>query len=109
MESTVTETVKIWGVQTDWPKHNLAKFLDELDHVYHGIPFEFRPTAEIDFEPYYDCAGDSYAQVRVTYERPENPEESAKRMGDERRNWMEQLEAARERVTYCTARLDEAA
>lgn len=103
---TVTETAKIWGVQTELPEHNLAKFLDELDNVYHNIPFEFRPSAEIDFDPYFDCAGDSYPQVRITYERPEAPEEVALRVGDDRKRWMDQLEEARERVTYCTAQLD---
>jgi hypothetical protein len=104
--STVTEVAKIWGVATELPEHSLGKFLDELDHVYYSIPSDCRASAEIDFDPYIDCAGDSYPQVRITYERPETPAEKAKRTGDERAHWMEQLENARERVDYCTKQLD---
>lgn len=105
MTITTTENVKVWGVRGEMPEHNLAKFLDELGHVYHSIPFGNRPYAEIDFEPYYEL-GEHYAQVRVTYERPERPEETTKRLVDERVHWNAQLEEARRRVDYCAAQID---
>jgi hypothetical protein len=104
--NTVTEKVKVWGVHDEFPEPNLGKFLDELDHVYYSIPAELRASAIIDFDPYYDCAGDAYAQVRITYDRPATPEDIALWTADARKNWMDQLEEARERVAYCTAQLD---
>lgn len=107
MEHTVTETVKVWGVRTEFPEHKLGKFLDEVECVYYNIPTEHRASAEIDFEPYFDCAGESYPQVRITYERPESQEEANSRADEDRKRWMEQLEQARERVTYCEAQLND--
>jgi len=102
----VTENAKVYGVTTDAPEHNLARFLDEMDNVYHNIPFEYRPSAMIHFEPYHDCAGDVYEQVRVTYERPETPDETSGRLAGEYENWSKQLEQARKRVAYCIAQID---
>lgn len=104
MTDKVTVTAKVWGVRSTMPETNLGKFLDELDHVYYSIPAEFRSSAEIDFEPSCEY-GEYYNQVTVTYERDETPEETTKRLDDERKHWGSQLNAARDRVAYCEAQI----
>ena len=101
-------TVRHWGVCSDEQNavpSSLMAFRHELDKAIAEIPPEYLDSAEIDFRHDYEF-GESYDACRITYERPETPEETAARIDGERAHWSEQLASARERVTYCTAQLD---
>lgn len=105
--TTITETALNWSVAGDrQAPHGLDEVLLLLNEARLAIPAEYRSTAEIDFEPYFDCAGDSYPQIRITYERPETVEEAAARVASERAHWGDQLKAATDRVAYCLAQVD---
>lgn len=104
--NTITETALNWSVAVDrQAPHGLDEVLLLLNEARLSIPAEYRQTAEIDFEPYFDCAGDSYPQIRITYERPETDEETAERIAGERGHWEGQLHQARSRVDYCLAQI----
>lgn len=107
MMAMITETVLDWSVAGDrQAPHGLDEVLLMLEEARTSIPVEHRATAEIDFDPYFDCAGDSYPQVRVTYTRPETEGEAALRIENERVHWGDQLKASTERVAYCLAQID---
>lgn len=104
--ATITETALNWSVAGDMQApHNLDDVLRLLTEARLSIPKEYRAGAEIDFDPYYDCAGETYAQVRITYERPETKEEAVERVRREREHWEEQMREATYRVAYCEAQL----
>lgn len=103
----ITETVLDWSVDGDrQAPHALDEVLLMLEEARTSIPVEHRATAEIDFDPYFDCAGDSYPQVRVTYTRPESADEAERRIEEERAHWGDQMKAATDRVAYCLAQID---
>jgi hypothetical protein len=105
--ATVTETVVTWSVASDMQApHSLDEVLLLLNEARLSIPAEYRSVAEIDFDPYFDCAGDYYPQVSVTYERPETEEEAALRLENERAHWGDQMKAATDRVAFCLAQID---
>ena len=105
--TTITETALNWSVAGDrQAPHGLVEVLLLLNEARLSIPAEYRSTAEIDFEPYFDCAGDSYPQNHITYERPETSEEASARVATERAHWGGQLKAATDRVAYCLAQVD---
>lgn len=107
MMTTITETALNWSVAGDrQAPHGLDEVLLLLNEARLSIPAEYRSTAEIDFEPYFDCAGDSYPQIRITYERPETPEETETRAANERAHWDDQLNQARSRVDFCLGKID---
>ena len=106
-EISTTVTVRYWGACNDGKRapHRLVEFKDALDAAIAEIPREHLGSATIEFEPDFEY-GEAYSAVRITYERPETPEETAARIDGERAHWIEQLASARDRVTYCTAQLD---
>ncbi|PWE52304.1 hypothetical protein DEM27_31690 [Metarhizobium album] len=105
--TTITETALNWSVAGDrQAPHGLDEVLLLLNKARLSIPAEYRSTAEIDFEPYFDCAGDSYPQIRITYERPATEQEAATLVASERAHWGDQLNQARSRVDYCLAQID---
>lgn len=104
--NTVTEKVKTYGYDGD---ADLPILLVDAVQAFSedllSIPAEYRASAEIDFEPGFEY-GESYPCVRITYERPETPEETAERLAGERGHWEGQLNQARARVDYCLAQID---
>lgn len=105
--TTITETALNWSVAGDrQAPHALDEVLLLLNEARLSIPAEYRSTAEIDFEPYFDCAGDSYPQICITYERPETEAEAAARVASERAHWGYQLNQARARVDFCLGQID---
>lgn len=104
--TTITEKVKTYGYDGD---ADLPRLLVDAVQTFSedllSIPAEYRQTAEIDFEPGFEY-GESYACVRITYERPETVEEAAARVASERAHWGDQLKAATDRVAYCLAQVD---
>ncbi|MBY3333772.1 hypothetical protein HFN98_24590 [Rhizobium laguerreae] len=103
----ITETVLNWSVAGDrQAPHALDDVLLLLSEARLSIPEEYRADAEIDFDPYFDCAGESYPQVRITYDRPETTDEAASRQTHERKHWEQQLQQSRDRVAYCLTQID---
>lgn len=103
---TVTEKVKTYGYDgdADLPRL-LVGAIQTFSEDLLSIPKEYRESAEIDFEPGFEY-GESYACVRITYERPETAEEAATRTASERAHWGDQMKAATDRVAYCLAQID---
>ncbi len=104
--STVTEKVKTYGYDgdADLPR-SLVDAVQTFSEDLLSIPKEFREDAEIDFEPGFEY-GESYARVRITYERPETEQEVAARVANERAHWGDQLNQARSRVDFCLGKID---
>lgn len=77
----------------DFPSSNLVEFISEFKRHLESIPEEFRSGAvvEIDATSSYDSY---YAQIEITYTRPETAAEEAARLGDEtaRAHFLEQRE-----------------
>lgn len=77
----------------DFPSSNLVKFIAEIQRHLYSIPEEFRDEAVIDIgaTSSYDSY---YAQIEITYTRPETAAEEAARLGDEtaRAQFLEQRE-----------------
>lgn len=104
--NTVTEKVKTYGYDGDADLPILlVDAVQALSEDLLSIPVEYRASAEIDFEPGFEF-GESYACVRITYERPETDEEEAERLAGERGHWEGQMKAAADRVAYCKAQID---
>ncbi len=102
---TETVTVATWGTMHDRPiPHNLTEFFAALNEVRLSIPSEYRAAAEIDLEPEYEF-GDSYARLRVTYERPMTDEEEEAQRIKDRAHWLDQKDQAFARVAYCEREL----
>lgn len=103
--NTVTEKVKTYGYDgdADLPRL-LVDAVQTLSEDLLSIPAEYREDAEIDFEPGFEY-GESYARVRVTYERPETEAEAAARTASERAHWGDQLNQARARVGYLLGKI----
>lgn len=104
--TTITEKVKTYGYggDADLPIL-LVDAVQAFGEDLLSIPAEYRESAEIDFEPCFEY-GESYACVRITYERPETDEEAAERLAGERGHWEGQLKAAADRMAYCQAQID---
>lgn len=102
----VTEKVKTYGYGGEYLPRSLTDAVRAFSKDWLSIPAEYRESAEIDFEPVFEY-GESYACVRITYERPETDEEAAERLAGERGHWEGQLKAAADRVAYCQAQIDE--
>lgn len=103
MNTTVTALE--WNVRDEQPPSNLSEFTNRLYGAALSIPAEYRESASIDLDPYYDCAGDQFPQVRVTYTRPMTATELAEYAREESEHWAEQLRNAEERVCYCREQL----
>lgn len=104
-----TETVMTWSVNAERQAPRLlSEVLDILSDVEGDIPIEFRASAEIDFEPLFEH-GESYTQVRVSYERPMTAAELEQHAADEAEHWSRQLLEAESRADHCRARLAEIA
>lgn len=94
----VTITVREYGFSENavgLPPHNLVEAIQAFQETLLEIPPEYRESAEISFEPEWHC-GEYYRQVRITYERPETPEEEASRKEEERAavaRWIDEQEA----------------
>lgn len=94
----VTVTVRQYGYGEDsagFPPHSLPAAIQALQETLLEIPLEYRESAEVSFEPAWEY-GESYEQVRITYERPETEAEEAARRSEERANltkWIDETEA----------------
>lgn len=106
-DCATTVTVRYWGACNDGRQapHRLVEFQDALEDAIAEIPKAHLDSAVIEFEPDFEY-GEAYSAVRITYDRPETPEETAARIDGERAHWSEQLASARDRATYCMAQLD---
>lgn len=106
MMNTITETVLHWGVnaerQAPW---DLTEVMDCFALARATIPSEYRHTARIDFDPHYDHES-TYAQVRVTYDRPTTEEERLEAEKEELDHWCSQMDEAENRVAYCREQLE---
>lgn len=103
---TVTVKVRHCGAgQNDgFAPHILVEFQAWLRSALDEIPADCLDSAEIDFEPDYEH-GEHYSAVRITYERPETAEETAKRQAEHRAHWESQLASAHDRIAYCEQQL----
>lgn len=63
--------------------HSLDDMIAALTAARDEIPEEYRDSAEVDCDPEFSC-GDYFAAMEVSYYRPENEEERAKRLAEER-------------------------
>lgn len=63
--------------------HSLDDMIAALTAARDEIPEEYRDSAEVDCDP--ECSyGDYFAAMEVSYYRPENDDERAKRLAEER-------------------------
>ena len=91
-------TVREYGYgekSAGYPPHKLTEAIQVFQETLLEIPPEYRNSTEVSFEPVWSY-GESYEHVRITYERPETPEEEAARRSEERANmtkWIEEQEA----------------
>ncbi len=98
---TVTVIVRSMGTgQGGSIPYKLDELLSALNDARLEVPAEYRGSIEVDCEPSYEF-GEHYARMQITYERPENEKEKARRIVDEQRHWDAQLAQAQERVEYC--------
>lgn len=75
--------------------HTLDGLIDALNKARNEIPEEYRQSADVDCEP--DCSyGDYFEAMEVYYYRPENEEEKATRLAQEK--WAAEQRAARARL-----------
>lgn len=83
---TTTVVVRHWGVCNDngHAPHNLEQFMYALQDAMAEVPGEYQSSAEIDFDPDYEF-GETYAAVRVTYERPMTESERNDYIAEERK------------------------
>lgn len=63
----------------DFPSYNLVKFISEIQRHLDSIPEAFRNEAAIEIGN--TSCGSYYAQIEITYTRPETAEEEAYRLG----------------------------
>lgn len=94
----ITVEVREFGYSGDddgYPPHNLKNAIAAFQAALAQIPEEYRDNASIDFEPHWSH-GETFEQVRITYERHETDEEAASRVAAERAamlEWIEEEEA----------------
>lgn len=99
-----TETVLLWNVRGEQPPHDLAAVIAALSAAMDSVPAEYRQSAHIDFDPYWEH-GEHYSQVCVTYSRPMTEAEADQYAAEESAHWVDQLRQAEERATYCRAQI----
>lgn len=93
-----TITVREYGYgerAIGFPPRDLPQLIQALQETLLEVPPEYRDSAEVSFEPAWEF-GESYEHVRITYERPETPEEEATRKATERAatlKWIDEQEA----------------
>lgn len=63
----------------EWPPENAMKCLAWFSAKVEDIPQEFRSTAKIEIEGFGGYEGSAYANIKITYVRPETDEEVAER------------------------------
>lgn len=85
IEKTTTVTVRHWGpCQPDGhAPYRLAEFLLAADDAFKLVPDDYKDSAMIDFDPEHSH-GETYEQVRITYEQPMTPEEIAEDKAENR-------------------------
>ena len=102
----IDEVVLRWGIDAErQPPHSLNTAIYYLVEAQRAVPDAYRSSARIDFDPHHDCAGDTYAQVVVTYSRPMTDTEVEQYAAEDAAHWAEQLRQAEERVVYCRAQI----
>lgn len=62
----------------DWPKSSLKEFTKWFAEQVEKIPSQYIESASLEFGS-RNCYEDSYANIKVSYERPETDEEFAAR------------------------------
>lgn len=84
--------------------HSLDDMIAALTAARDEIPEEYRDSAEVDCEP--ECSyGDYFAAMEVSYYRPENEEEMAKRLAQEKRAAEQRAARARRDLEIAQERL----
>jgi hypothetical protein len=103
MNRTVTVTeLELWR---DIPR-GLWGFIAALNEAAQTIPAEYRDGAEIDAGSCWEY-DEGYAHLRITYERPETPGETAARESAEQEDLNRHIEDARGYVARLEAQLGE--
>lgn len=68
----------------EWPPVDAKEFIAWFNGKIESIPEEHRATAKIEIES-KSSYGDSYANIKISYPRPETDEEEERREEQERR------------------------
>lgn len=102
-----TVTVAEWGAgEHESIPHRLSAFIEKLSQAQQTIPLDYRGNAEVDCEPHYEF-GESYARVRVVYERPLTIAERRIEAIEQRAHWDNQYQNAVDRQAYCLKQIAE--
>ncbi|RVO55187.1 hypothetical protein CN090_04530 [Sinorhizobium meliloti] len=105
-EPRKTVTIRRWGCLADHGNipHKLEEFVAALQAALDEVPAEHKHTAEVDCDPEHEY-GESYAAVRVTYDRPMTEEEIAAEEAEERRRAIRRMRIAEREVAIMRERL----
>lgn len=86
--------------------HTLDGLIAALNEARDEIPEEYRQSADVDCDP--DCSyGDYFEAMEVYYYRPENEEEKATRLAQEKRAAEQRAARARRDLEIAQERLKE--
>lgn len=90
----------------EWPPEDAIACLAWFAAKIESIPAEFRKTARIEFDSASGYEGCHYAEIKITYERPETAEEVAARKGESQRRLDEQKEFHKRQLAALESQAD---